>query len=531
MIDIQKIKKAIILTQNQQYNQAESIYSELLLENPEDEVLLSAFGLFYISTHNYTKAVELLEKAYNTNKTLGTVSALGFAEYERQAYDNCAKYLEESLQYGENIDIYEKLVNSLFEIRKYKKAVEYAEKMYELYPNDIRAIAHKIKALTQSGKLMDAEKMCVENIKKTPNEPILWFHLGYLKELIYSDDKQAKECYKAAAELGTPSADYNIAVSCQKLGEFEEAESYYQKMLKNFPNDIDTMTSYGMCLLTQKKFKEGYDMFFHRRSLRLDKITNNPWKPHDKIDDDIIIIFDQGFGDHIQFIRYLPFLKSKTITAAVPKTLYGLFKQNYPNVNFINYDEVIPDKQALRVTDLAYILNMDFDNIPYSEGYIDSDTLTLKTEKPKVGLCWEAGNAGIRTMINRTIHVKCFEPIFNLTNIQLYSFQYDDTFNGNEKYPQMINLAKDFKNFSDTAKALKAMDVVITVDTAVAHLAGAMGIRTFLLLPYASDWRWFRDTKTTPWYKSIEIFKQVDSISWEKPISDITNYLANFTKS
>ena len=85
----------------------------------------------------------------------------------------------------------------------------------------------------------------------------------------------------------------------------------------------------------------------------------------------------------------------------------------------------------------------------------------------------------------------------------------------------MINLAKDFKNFSDTAKALKAMDCVITVDTAVAHLAGALGVKTFMLLPYASDWRWFNDTKTTPWYNSIEIFKQTDHISWEKPLSDI----------
>ena len=89
----------------------------------------------------------------------------------------------------------------------------------------------------------------------------------------------------------------------------------------------------------------------------------------------------------------------------------------------------------------------------------------------------------------------------------------------------MINLGKDFKNFTDTAKALMAMDVLVTVDTSVAHLAGALGVKTYLLLPYATDWRWFDDTQTTPWYKSVEIFKQTDSISWEEPITNIINKL------
>ena len=90
---------------------------------------------------------------------------------------------------------------------------------------------------------------------------------------------------------------------------------------------------------------------------------------------------------------------------------------------------------------------------------------------------------------------------------------------------EMINLAKDFNDFSDTAKALKAMDLVITVDTSVAHLAGALGIKTFLLLPYASDWRWFENNKTTPWYKSVEIFKQTDPVSWNNEINDILEKL------
>jgi ADP-heptose:LPS heptosyltransferase len=132
-------------------------------------------------------------------------------------------------------------------------------------------------------------------------------------------------------------------------------------------------------------------------------------------------------------------------------------------------------------------------------------------------------------MINRTINVKLLEPLFNIDNVQFYSFQVTDTFKGNEKYPQMINLAKGFKNFDDTAKAMKSLDLIISVDTSVAHLAGALGVKTFLMLPYTSDWRWFEDTKTTPWYDSVEIFKQIDPISWEQPIEDIICKLKEYS--
>ena len=527
MIDIELIQKAIALTQSGKIQEAKEIYENLLKKNPDDGNLLSVFGLFYVNIGDYDKACEVLKKACRINKTFGTISALGFAEFERGDYSEAANILEDAVTLGENPDIYNKLIMSLFEIHNYKKAVEFADKMYELYPEDVRAIANKVKSLTHSGKLIEAEKLCVEALKKNQEAASLWFHLGFLKELIHCNDKQAKECYQIAAELGNKEADYNIAVSCQKLGEFDEAEKHYKIMLWRFPDDINTITSLGMCYLTQKKFKDGYDLFFRRDKSKFKDLSNNFWKPGDKLEDEINIICDQGYGDHIMFVRYLPFLKDKKITVGCRESLRELFSKNYAEVDFIPHEDLNPDKQTIFITDLAYILNMDFDNIPFAEGYLKAESAQIKNSKPKIGFCWEAGSAGIRTMINRTINIRFFEKMLNLDNVQIYSFQVDDTLNGNERYPQMINLAKDFKSFSDTASALKAMDVVVTVDTSVAHLAGALGVKTFLMLPYASDWRWFRDTKETPWYRSVEIFKQKDCISWENEINTITDKLQN----
>ncbi len=527
MIDIESVKKAIMLTQIGKFDEAEQLYKSLLEKNPNESALLSAFGLFYVNTGNYDKAVDYLKRACEIKETLGTVASLGFAEYERGNYSESAEILEHSLEFGENADIYNKLILSLFEIKSYKKAIEYTEKMSELYPNDSRTVANKVKMLTQTGKLLEAEKVCVEYLKEHTENGVLWYHLGLLKELIYSDDKNAIECYKLAGERGNLGADYNIAVAYKKLGEFSEAEKYYKKFLQSMPNDEEGNTALGMLYLEQKRFKDGYELFYKRKKGKIDCKTENLWQVGTSLDKNLLVICDQGLGDHIQFIRYLPFLqKEHDITVAECQQLRGLFESNYPDIKFIDINDIDPNVQAVRVTDLAYILGMDFDNIPFSEGYLNSQTADIKNDKLKVGLCWEAGACGIRGMINRTIHVKCFEPFFNLENIQTYSFQYNDTFNGNEKYPQMINLTRDFKDFSDTAKALKAMDVLVTVDTSVAHLAGALGVKTFLLLPYAPDWRWFNSNKETPWYKSVEIFRQKDHISWEEPINEIVKRLS-----
>ena len=167
-------------------------------------------------------------------------------------------------------------------------------------------------------------------------------------------------------------------------------------MLDAFPNDVETLTSLGMCQLTQKKFHEGYKNFYNRET-PICKNTNNLWKVGQSFGKNIVVLCDQGFGDHIQFIRYIPFLKSQTekVLVAAHPSLIGSFKQNYPDIEFIPIDKIDPNMQSVRITDLAYALDMDFEHIPFAEGYLQSEEKKIPSEKFKVGLCWEAGSAGI----------------------------------------------------------------------------------------------------------------------------------------
>ena len=170
---------------------------------------------------------------------------------------------------------------------------------------------------------------------------------------------------------------------------------------------------------------------------------------------------------------------------------------------------------------------------PLSEGYLCADEKKVleykekyfNTDKLKVGLCWEAGSAGIREQLNRTLHISVFDELLKMDNVQFYSLQYKPVLDDYKKYPNIIDIGKDLIDFDDTAAAIKNLDVVITVDTSVAHLGGAMGAKTFMLIPYCPDWRWFDDDKTTLWYDSMRLFKQEDHVFWDKEINDIKQAL------
>ena len=240
-----------------------------------------------------------------------------------------------------------------------------------------------------------------------------------------------------------------------------------------------------------------------------------------------------AFGDHIQFIRYIPFLieNFNLVKVFVYPQLLDLFKNSfkeYSKLEFIVISDNFPEYDySIALSKLPYYLDMDFENIPYSEGYLVADDKKNNSDKLKIGICWEAGNSDLRSTIHRTINIKEFSIILEKDDFDFYSFQVGASTKDYLKYKNLKDLGKDFKNFNDTANELKQLDILISVDTSVANLAGALGVKTFMLLPYYSDWRWFNNTETTEWYDSIKIFKQTKKDSWS---SEIEQVLAELTK-
>ena len=156
-----------------------------------------------------------------------------------------------------------------------------------------------------------------------------------------------------------------------------------------------------------------------------------------------------------------------------------------------------------------------------------SKIVNFKNSKLNVGLYWQ-GNPSI--LRNRSIKLAQLLPLFENTNRQFYSFQISKVDYESEELKSSLNLidlAPHIGNYEDTAAFLKNIDVLVTIDTSIAHLAGALGVKTFLLLPYDTEWRWFDDTETTPWYDSVRIFKQGPDANWDDVIKRVNIELDN----
>lgn len=541
MLNIKKLNKAIQYVKNKDFDSAEKIYSELLREYPNNDTVLSFWGLFNIKKGLFKKAEKILEKSYSLKKAPSTIAALILTKYQLKKYDDTIILCEEMFKYDkEGEHLYQKIIECFRFLKMYNFAGAYCQKYITAHPESQTAKVRLCQNYMDIGNYKKAEEICADIMSKYPNNPQNWINAGLLQELIYNNEEYAQECYRQATELNYPIGYYHLAVSLQKVGKFDEAEQNYKKAYECFPEDTDVKASIGCFYLQQRNFEQGFDWFNQREKSKTVETLKNFYSECNK-DSTVLVYSDMGLGDGLQFSRYLPYLKEKckNVIAYVRKPLTKILQRSFPDIKF--YDFGLADLEydtSLLMVGLPYYLNMSYTDIPMSDGYlkVDEDKVRyfkdkyFKTDKLKVGLCWRAGDLSIRTAINRTVNIDYFKTLLELDNVEFYSFQKDDIFDACKKYPQIIDLSEEFNSFDDTASAMKNLDLMISVDSACIHLAGALGIKSLLLLPYCTDWRWFDNTQTTEWYSSVQIIKQVERQDWFKEIDKCKQFVMNMLK-
>lgn len=252
----------------------------------------------------------------------------------------------------------------------------------------------------------------------------------------------------------------------------------------------------------------------------------------------LLVHYEQGLGDTIMYVRYLPMVKALggTVILMVQPELVELVS-TCPGA-----DQVIPDGSNIPPFDLHIsllslpaVFRTELTSIPGVVPYLNAPSLVpnlshiskvMATAKAgiRIGLVW-AGNPNHKRDAERSIPVKALSPLNALSGIYWFSFQL-----GQRELPPiryLLPLAPLLSNFSDTAYALSEMDLVITVDTALAHLAGAMNIPTWLLVDFEPDFRWMLGREDTPWYPSLRIYRQSSQGDWETVIHRVSEDLAN----
>jgi hypothetical protein len=248
---------------------------------------------------------------------------------------------------------------------------------------------------------------------------------------------------------------------------------------------------------------------------------------------------EQGFGDTIQFIRYASLLADREANVMVQcqKELTPLLKYTKGIQQVVSFGEALPpfDIQC-PLASLPLFFETTIDTIPSYTPYFFLNPELIQRWKNKIendktnfqiGLVW-SGNPKYKNDLKRSCSLAMFSTLAHLDNITLYSLQKGEAAN-EAKYPpkgmRLIDYTEEINDFLDTAGFIKTLDLVISVDTSVAHLAGALGKTVWTLLPYNPDWRWLINREDSPWYPAMRLFRQPNPGDWESVIKKVTNEL------
>ncbi|MCR5261679.1 MAG: tetratricopeptide repeat protein [Candidatus Gastranaerophilales bacterium] len=497
-----------------------------------------------ISTKKYREAVDIFANLSQEEFTPEIKGLAGQCFYEMKNFDLAQDYLIDSLVEKYNNKNAKLLENILTSQNNNDALLGLKIMMHENNPKDI-FILRDITELAQKIKNYD---MAVQYfnvlLNKSPNDYVAWNNLGLVYEEINEWEK-AENCYKKALSLKDFfSPNFNLGIISRKLHKFDDAIGYAQKAVKQNPESPQPKYSLGMTYLMMKDFEKGYPLYADHMTKIMPHYYKNEWDGEKHTDSSLCIFVPGGLGDMIMFARYLDYVREcfRKIYIILPKTLHKLFKNNYPFLEIIDSSEIFTDYDyAITPMHLLKIFNLDFNEfVPYTSGYMKADeTLSEKFKqkffnhnKIKIGINWHGNREGTRTFFNRSMPLECLEPVFEVFKDKavFYSVQKDDAHTDCAKYPFIVDLFDEITDFNDTASIFENLDFLISIDSSPVHMAGAVGLPTYMLLPYANEWRWFINDTKSIWYDFVEIVRQDKEGDWDSAVQKLLINFKNFQK-
>ena len=326
------------------------------------------------------------------------------------------------------------------------------------------------------------------------------------------------------------------------MGRLDEAEPALRRAMELDSEHLDARLGLARKLLLEGALETGWVEYEWRRRKPESKISKLPgieWNGQPLAGKTLLIHSEQGFGDLIQFARYVPQLAAQgaKIVLAVPQVLRRLLATVEGVTQVVNnlrevghYDFHIPLLSIPRITGISVALIPA--QIPYLKALPGPKLPAPLGTRLKVGLVW-AGSSKHANDRNRSITLETLMPLAGINGVTLYSLQTGPHAGdiGKEAHGSLVrDLSTHLKDFADTANVVTQLDLVICVDTSVAHLAGALGKPVWVLTPFAPDWRWILGRDDNPWYPSMRLLRQVTPNRWDDVVARAANALASLVE-
>jgi tetratricopeptide (TPR) repeat protein len=562
--------------------EAHALYSHILAENPADVRALESLAQIHFSTGNQAAAVDLLRRATALDPASFALQAnLGIALAVSGRFAEAVAALQHALllnpaspQITANLaQVHADHGSALYKSGRAKDAITSFRCALFLQPDHPGALNNLAIALQETGRLQEAEPLCRRAVESHPDFAEAWYNLGRILQDQNRHPRAAEAFEKTLAlQPGFAQARNNLAMTLQARGMFDDAVREYQRVIAEHPDYTDAQINLGvalkeagrvdqsvshyrnllsaradlpeawwnlgLALLLCGDFQSGWPAAEARRRiprLECDRTFPQPqWRGEPLEGRTILLHAEQGFGDAVQFVRYAPLVRRRggRVVVLCQPALKRLFSRQ-PGI-----DQIVADSETLPPFDvhcplltLPLVFQTDLATIPAQVPYIEPDSalvlqwaekLSATPNELKVGLAW-AGNPRHVNDSRRSIPTSALEPLLQTPGVRFVSLQKPTP--PDAPAPHLLDFTTGLTDFADTAALIANLDLVIAVDTAVAHLAGAMAKSVWLLLPSTPDWRWLLARTDSPWYPTMRLFRQPSFGDWTSVLAEVATVL------
>jgi len=538
------IQQAFDLQEQGDFDKACDICQSILADSPQDTGVLKLLSKILVQKQDFEQALPVLKQAVSLEPDVPFLHfwlGLAFVQFNQfasalECFEKVTvlnpKHLQAFLQKGA---LYHQLDKMVKAEHCFRRALQLSPQSANVHCN----IGVVLRAQNNPDK---AEYHYREAIRLQPDYADAYGNFANtLRDLGHLDEAESI-CLKAI-DLAPGQANYhaNLGGILRDQGRFDEAEVAYRKALGLNPNHGDAHLTLGILALAKGDFSVGwseYEWRWKAKELKAKprEFSEPAWDGSDNCGKRLLIWREQGFGDFLFALRFLPLLADRgfQVYLEAPIELVELVRDLPGVCQCITEGDAFSDFDVhCPVMSLPYRCHTVVDNIPNSVPFLCADPLLVKSWKKKishkaplkVGIVW-TGNDRNKSNSQRSIPLPLLESIFAMPNVQFYSLQVGaDEGVLKTRFPNVVPLGSQFDSFADTAAVIENLDVVITVCTSVAHLAGSLGKPTWVLLCFVPYWMWFYDRDDSPWYPSIRLFRQKKQDDWTPVIDDVKQAL------
>jgi tetratricopeptide (TPR) repeat protein len=515
-------------------HEAATAFREAIRLRPDLADLHRGLGATLAKQGKVDEAVASFQRALHWRPDEGGLhNDLGLAYLQQDRCAEAERHFQRAAQLKpDSAEMHNNLGVALARQKKHDEAVSCFRQALRLEPRYVEAHTNLGFILRDLGQLDQALVSCREAVRLKPDFAEAHNNLGIILAR-QGELEQAEACYRRALEIKPDFANArnNLAITVGDLDRQTEALTAFAEALRLSPNFAEARYNRSLTWLRLGRWEEGWPEFECRESLRQRSFRQPRWDGTPLAGRTILLHTEQGMGDTFQFVRFAELVKqqqAKNVLLECPPALVPLLKSCRGIDRVIARGTPLPSFDVYAsLLSLPALLKTTLATLPAKVPYLFADpglvALWARTlgciRAFRIGIAWQGSPTHLADRF-RSLPLLSFSPVAAIDGVQLISLQ-------KQHHEQMADVADRFVvmdmsrqldvgagAFMGTAAAMKHLDLVVTCDTAIAHLAGALGVPAWVLLPYAADWRWLSDRDDSPWYPTLRLFRQTKRGDW-----------------